>query len=50
MPEIQAASLCRVRSKVDGPGELNWTVQTTESERSYWYGAFGEIGVRVKLG
>ena len=24
----------RVRSKVDGPGGLNWTVQTTESGRS----------------
>ena len=24
----------RVRSKVDGPGGLNWTVQATESGRS----------------
>ena len=24
-----------VKSKVDGPGELNWTVQTTESGRSW---------------
>ena len=31
----------KVRSKVDGPGGLNWMVQTTESGRSW---------VMVKLG
>ena len=30
---MQGSSIMRVRSKVDGPGGLNWTVETTEGGR-----------------